>query len=448
MNLDVLKNINEPVFYVTNEVGRGIGLEKLLPNYHIICLDDHPLVDLLEKAGVSVFCLERKLGGKNIVFRSSSSILSQPSVIAFIQEKSAGRIPQILFFKPQKKIEFLAREHHWQLLGNTTNLSRQFEDKIAFFNLCQKEKIPVPEGEIMEMAKGDWSLLTRKYGEPIVVQFGRGWAGNSTFLIDNESHFLEIKKQFGHAQAKICRFVKGITVINNAVVFQGKVFSSRPALQIASNKVLTSTQAGTGGRQWPALLKGEQKKEIKSLTEKVGLLMAKKGYLGFFGLDFLVEDQTGRIYLAENNSRLTASVPFFTKLEIGKDAFPLLGYHLLSFLSDQRNFEEKDYEAPVLLGSEIVARNTLPFPVQVTGELVTGIYRQNLALEKESYFLEGGNRFWLECAGRGRIVNPEIELIKLDTFSPVADSLGRLLPQYEKIITEVRNKLDLKRCPR
>ena len=112
----ILNTVTDPIFYVTNDVSRGLGMETLLPNYHLICLDDHPVIDILEKKKVSVFCLERLLGRKNILRRSSGTILDHPLAREFIKEKSKGVTPKILFFKPQKKIELIAQKNGFFLL--------------------------------------------------------------------------------------------------------------------------------------------------------------------------------------------------------------------------------------------------------------------------------------------------------------------------------------------
>lgn len=447
MNLDVLKNLDEPIFYVTNDVGKGIGLEEILPNYHIVCLDDHPLVDILEKKGVSIFCLERALGSKNVIFRSSGIILDNPSVLAFIKEKSKSKKANILFFKPQKKIEIIAKRENFNLLGNSTSLGRFFEDKIEFFKLCQKEKLPVYEGEITTFSGSNFGSLTRKYGEVLVIQFGRGWAGNSTFFVSSEQEWKDLRKKFGGIQIKVGRFIKGRTVLNNAVIFANHTLISEPAIQIKSNRILTSVQAATGGRQWPAGLTSGQTEEIREITLKVAGLMKDKGYRGFFGLDFLVEKKTGKIFLSEDNARLTASVPFYTKLELREKAFPLLGYHLLSFLSPTEN-EEVDCDSVSVSGAEIVARNTLETKVKVGGILATGIYTKELVFKAESSYLSSKERedFWLETAAKGRIVNPEIEIARINTYAPVCDNEGNLRNDYLKLIETIKERLKLEKC--
>lgn len=444
-SLNLLKKIKEPIFYVSNDVSRGIGLEDFLPNYHFICLDDSPLVDILVKSGFSVFCLEKHLGEKNKIFRNTGLILSHPAVLSFIKQKSAGKTPYIMFFKPQNKIEFIARKECFRLIGNPVSLNRIFEDKISFFQICQKHNLPIPEGEILDSAKLNYQELSKKYGKKIVLQSGRGWAGNSTFIIEDQSELEKIRVNNLKIPVKVSKFIDGKTILNNAVVFRGEVFVSEPALQVRANSLLTSTQTGTGGRQWPAKLSEKQKETIKEITQKVGQIMDSYGFKGFFGLDFVLEKDTEKVYLIEANARLTYSVPFFTKAEISHQVFPLLTFHLLSFLP---GFERKDlpnYQPTNILGGEIVARNTETFPITPLKPIPTGIFTRDLIFKNKSYFLDTSNPsfFWLTATAPGKKINPEIEYLKIQTSDPVCDENGNLLPEYSKIILNIKEKLQL-----
>lgn len=446
MELDILKKITQPVFFVTNDVGRGIGLENVLPNYHIVCLDDHPLVDILEKSGVSVFCLERAVGKKNILRRSSGLILEQSPVLSFIEEKAGDQTPNILFFKPQKKIEILAKKLGFNLIGNSSELNRSLEDKIHFFRLAGGDVL-FPPSEVVDLAKLDFSQTVSKYGLPFVIQFGSGWAGNSTFFITASSEMEVIKKKYFFRKIKISKFINGFTVLNNAVIFQDKIIKSLPALQIKADPVLTANRGGTGGRQWPAKISSLQNDKVDRITEKIGGLMRQKGYRGFFGLDFLIEEKTDEVYLSENNARLTASCSFYTKLELAKGIFPLMGYHLLSFLNQQPKISVETQRTDEIKGSEIVARNTDDYPVEAAGGIKPGIFDRNLRFKKEAYHMESisNEDFWLTTVDCGRKINPEIEIIRINTFAEVCDNTGVLKNNYLKIIQDVRRLLKLKK---
>lgn len=444
---DELKKITEPIFFVTNDVWRGIGLEKFLPNYHIVCLDDHPLVDYLLKSDVSVFCLERELGKKNVLSRTTSTILGQPRVTSFIKEKSKGLTPNILFFKPQNKIELLSKKYSFNLLGNPTDLNHLFEDKISFFNICRDLKINVPDGKILKLHEANFNDVRSEIGIPFVLQFGRGWAGNSTFFINSEEILNKLKTQFGNINVKVSQFVKGKTILNNAVIFRGKVIVSKPALQIVPNRNLTASEGGTGGRSWPIQLSRQNNDEILTVTFKVGKFMADKGYKGFFGLDFLLEEKTNEIFLSEDNARLTASSSFYTKLEIEKNIFPLLGYHVLSFMNkDTGLFNEDLIEQPEVEGSEITARNTSPHAVLVKDNLKPGIYNEKLEFKNEAYYLNSNERndIFVDSVEKGRKVNPEIEVFRINTRQKVCDEKGNLNDKYLELIEKIRQRIDLR----
>lgn len=446
MNIKILKETTEPIFYVTNDVERAVGLENILPNYHIVCLDDHPVINYLQKSGISVFCLERELGIKNALFRSSAAVLAHPKTLDFIKKKSGDSKPNIIFFKPQKKIEIIAGKFGFNLIGNTVDMNRLFEDKLSFFSLCREEGIKVPPGEIIDLSSADFTDLSKRYTLPFVVQFGRGWAGNSTLFVSDEIMLSKLKADFGAIKVKISKYIKGLTLLNNSVVFGRNILASKPALQIKAEKYLTSMEGGTGGRQWPVELEEKQEEEVEKITQEVGRLMKKHNYRGFFGLDFLVEEKTGNIYLSENNARLTASASFYTKLELESNTFPLLGYHLLSFLPKTQE-DEHDYTPVSVSGSEIVARNTGSKAVKALGSVKTGIYNQNLEFKKESYFLDSGKQdFWLQTVAEGRLVNPEIEIARINTYGKVCDKKGKLLERYSKILKKIIGKLKLKTC--
>lgn len=446
---DFLENFIQPIFYVTNDVAKGIGVENLLPNFHIICLDDHPLIDILIKSKVKVFCLERSLGERNTVFRNTGRIIDHPLVLEYINKNSAGKRPLIIFFKPSLKVELVAKKNNFILLGNKIDLNRQFEEKTLFYEYCLKEGLPVPEGEINNFKNVEFKDLQKKYSLPLVIQFGRGWAGSTTFFINNEKEFIRLKEKNSFRKIKITKLIKGLTVLNNGCVYRNKILISPPAIQLSSSPALSLLPGATCGRQWPAGLTSNQEKIIFNLTEKIGRSMANLDYRGYFGLDFLVSSKTGEIFLSENNARLTASVPFFTKLEQSFGQIPLLVYHLFSFLEKEPEF---DFEIKSqIVGSEVIARNNFPFSVKVNQIIGTGLYcldSQKFRLIKKAYFLDSlkSDHFWLSSVGKDRIVNPEIETIRADFNCKVADNQGNIYPKIVDLMTVFQKILKLEKC--
>jgi hypothetical protein len=276
----------------------------------------------------------------------------------------------------------------------------------------------------------------------LVIQFGHGWAGNSTFFINDEKELKTLKQSYGKIKVKITRYVSGITVLNIAVVLPKSILQSPAAVQIKSRLDLTRMKGGTGGRQWPVDLTGEQEKTIKEITQKTGEIMRTFGYKGFFGLDFLIDQKTNRVYLSENNARLTASSSFYTHLELGSNQFPLLGYHLLCFVEPKLLENIFSDDRKEVFGSEIIGRNTNFFPVRVVKNLLPGIYDFRLNLKKESDWLNSEKEdFWLTTAEENRLVNPEIEIFKINSFEKVADNQGNLTEKFDLVVKKIGEML-------
>jgi hypothetical protein len=440
--------IDEPIFYVANDVSRGLGLEKLLPNYHLICVDEHPLVDYLIEAGVKVFCLERILQRKNIIFRNSGKLLERPEVEQYIKENSGGKIPNIVYFKPSPKIDALCQKKGYRQLGNRVTLNHFFEDKVSFFKFCQQLKFPIPPGEIIILGETNFENLKEKYGPKMVIQFGRGWAGSTTFFVQDEEQFNRLKRRFGKNWAKISKFIAGKTILNNACVTRKEVLVGPPAEQLTAISGFTAREGGTCGRVWPARIDKKKYRDIEILSERVGEQMRKKGYLGYFGLDFLLEEGTGKIYLSENNARMTASATFFSKLEIRNGRVPLMLYHVGEFIGEK--FKSSKAQKFKVEGSEVVMRNEAPKPVLVRGNFRPGVYRlrgDRLEFVREACDIDGvrnQEEFFLTAAGMDRVVNPEIELVRLNSLSSVLDNSEGIAIWVKMATGKVKQELDLK----
>lgn len=437
--------VKEPIFYVTPDPSRAVGLEKVLPCYHIVCLDDSPLVDLLIAKGVKAFSLEAKIGKKNIILRNTGEILAHPLVQEYI-EKNAGNLkPNILFFKPSKKIETICREKGYRALGNSPELNQRFEDKVSFYRLCQSWNLPHPPGEIKILKKCHYQDLSSRYGRKLVIQFGHGWAGNTTYFVRGESDFIKLQAKFPEREVRITRFIKGRTILNNACVTGEKIFISPPALQITALKGFTQNPGGTCGRQWPARLEKKIRDKIEEYSQIIGEKMRDSGYRGYFGLDFLVEEGTDKVYISENNARLTASVPLYTKMELKARQTPLLLYHILEYM--KKVYPQDDSQEEEMIGAELIIRNNTTASVKVRRDFPPGIYsykHQHLTFLREGYSLEDiveKGEFFILAASGGRIITPENEIARLDSLEEILDEKGQVKTFAKRALLGVKKEL-------
>lgn len=465
-NIDTLKKIFQrikiPIFYITNNADKGVGLEKIIPNYHIVCIDHDNEVDYLLEKGVKVFCLEKELGVRNIIFRNSALLLKHPLVKEYIKKNSSDNFPPaVILFKPMLAAEKIMRINQWTILNNTVGLSRELENKLNFLTIAKAAKVKIPEADIFDLRRVSFYEL-KKYYDHFVVQFGGGFAGNATFFIKN---IAEYAKFFSNSLAKaankqpllvkVSKFIKGTPVTVNACIAANKVIAGKPCYQITGAKECTNNIGTTCGNDWGSLaISSEALKEIKNIAEKIGKYIKGRGYKGIFGLDFVVDSENENVYLIEINPRMVASVPFYTKLEIKYGQIPMLAHHILEFLGAGR---PKGAQAPCrasnmqpIRGAQLVIRNKERVKCRIAGNLKSGAYilkNGKLVFARKGYSIEdlrSAGEFIVLASSRGRAVAPESECARVESLSPLTDSRGKPLEKTKFLATEIYSRLKLK----
>lgn len=383
------------IFFVSPDVKRGLGLHDQLSGYHIICSYYDPIIPVLRNQNASIFCLEEE--GNEETVNNTGKLLENKKVRQFIFSNTKA-VPEIIYFKPSSKIDVLLKEFGYLPLGNNFNLNEEYENKISFHNLISGQfSEAVLPATVARLSDLNFKSLENKYGIPFVIQFGHGWAGKTTFFIDSENTFGSLFSKFGNTRVKIMRKVNGITVINNCCIYNDKVLVGPPALQINNFNVLHPNPSTTCGRQWPAeTVNPEQLNTIIGLSGQIGNLMMKSGFRGIFGLDFLIEEKTGKVFLSELNARLTASIPFYTRLELSAGKTPLMAYHIASF--NGKDIETENGEQLKITGSQLLLRQ------KFSESRITSLDSFGVYVIKEDGFFKKGNNYYPEKLKAGEFI--------------------------------------------
>jgi len=446
---EALTKVDLPIFFFTNDAKVALGLEKVFPQYHIVCIDDNSVVDYLKEDGVQVFCYEQATGKRNTLFRNSAQLLDQPEVLHYLREHAPQGKLAALFFKPTGNIS--RRLSSWQVtwLNNPPALNWRYENKLEFFRRFQAS-FPLPPGEIVRLEEGYFPELRRRYGDRVVVQFSRGWAGNTTYFVQNQQEWTQLQQRFPLRQVRVSAWAGSLTAINNACLTPTSVLVSSPFRQVTGVSQWNRYLGGTCGNSWDSDdFTKDLVEQTLTLTERLGAVMRQDGYRGLFGVDMAVDAQ--RVLLLENNARLTAPIPMFTKLEIMAGRVPLLAYHWLTFLG-MPDLPLTAAEPPNLRGGQVVLRNVAETPLRVEGSLKPGIYVQSKSRSGEWIFvrpaysvehLRSEAEYLLLPAMLGRVVNPDIEYLRIQSLEPVLDLGGNLRPEVWQLGEWGRGQLKL-----
>lgn len=349
---DIFNHSSYSFYFLVVDEFLDISLPQL-KNFHLIYADKNENIKTLKNP---YFCLEEQ--GIKLSVKNSGKLLAQKKVIDYIQKTSNQLQPVVIPFKPSAKIEFLCKQNNWINAAPSSQLNRFLEDKNNFFNFCQKNKLPVIPSFIDSLTQTNFTKYQQKIGPKLVIQTHFGWAGNSTFSANN---WEEIKNSVPQKTlVKFSPFIRGYSLTNNCCLTSSGLIQSPPALQLTGIKTLTRNQFATVGRQWPSMTSQNVVKKIKKITLKFSKSIKKIGYRGFFGLDFLV-DQNQKVYLLECNPRLTASFAFYTHLEIQQKLFPLFLLHVSQFIKISSLPKPKQIQKRLnkakIQGAEITKKN-------------------------------------------------------------------------------------------
>jgi len=348
--ISLVDQINQSnfVFYFL-VVDNSLDIHPDLDNFHLIYAFRPP------KPKLPFFCLQDH--HLNILKKNSGQLLSHPLVKKYIQDTSQNKSVVIIPFKPSAKIDLICHQNNWLSASNPASLNRYLEDKIKFYQLCQKFSLPTIPAVIDQFNQANFLKYQKKYNNNLVIQTHFGWAGKSTYNFSSWSQASKIIPQ--GTIVKYSPLLDGYTLLNNCCLTRKGLIQSPPALQYTGLKPFTNNPFTTVGRQWPSFAPSNIIDDIKAITQKFGSIISDLKYRGYFGLDFFVTNN--QVYLLECNPRLTASFAFYTDLESSQNWTPLFYFHLNEFinlssdfdinLENQRFFDQK------ISGSEITQKN-------------------------------------------------------------------------------------------
>lgn len=353
------KTKKHTIFYVTREVERAsAGLFLDLPNYKIIT-NNSPYSQKLKTKYPD-----------NIIISKSNEQLDTLELLQ--QNESTENIKKndfVLVFKNTLQIEKICKEKKWKLLNPSAKLASEVEEKISQIKWLGSLSKYLPKYKI------DICKNIKFTGKKFILQFNRSHTGSGTTLITSKKQLSEIQKKFPLRDARIAEYIPGPLITNNNIVWENKIFIGNLNYQITGLKPFTDLKFATIGNDWALphkILNKKQIAEYKKIATAVGKRLAKQGWKGLFGIDVVMNEKTGKLYLLEINARQPASTTYESELQIRnkekgvrnknneKNSFFLFPYSLTTFeahLASLLDIKADKYELTKINdGAQIIQR--------------------------------------------------------------------------------------------
>ena len=328
------------LFYFVRNPERGLSLETLISNYHLIYIQNSQYSEYFKDSGIKNYCLECESGIEMNPQGGTRILLNDQKVLDYINTYKKN-LNYAQTFKVNPAYEKKLTEVNLRSINTTSQLNREFEEKLSQYqNLSQRVKFP--KTIIETFGNLSYLQLVHELGQTFVIQFSRGHTGSGTYVIETEEQFSSLQNENNQRKAKFSVNVNGIAYTLNACITTSGVFMGGLSLQVTGDQDLGASWGSTIGNDWSKRIYLDDVKEIIKQTQIIGTVMYQKGFRGMFGVDFIVTE-SGEIFVIEINARQTASVPMYTKMQLLREEVPLSMLHLYEFMGLKIDLNYKDY---------------------------------------------------------------------------------------------------------
>lgn len=323
-------NLQKPIIYFCREAERAIGLENIIEDYRIACVEESSTVNQLRQSGVDIFCLEEH---EEVEQKSTNTLLKSGKLKDWVGNNEF----YALTFLPSKTVKYKIEQLGGVLLANEYDLYLKYENKIKSAEVLSEKSISIPDFEIDQIEKFNYQDLVKEFEDEFVLQTQRSHTGSGTFIIKNEGEFNNLKENLAGNLVKVSKKIVGDTFTINCVVGANKNYFGPIQYQITNEMDIFKSFGTTLGNDFvraKKLLEDKPKvvEKIQVELEKVCNLMKDDGYIGLFGVDFIVNNEN-EVYIIEINARQTANIPFETQIELMEGKVPLQMVALVEMLS-------------------------------------------------------------------------------------------------------------------
>ncbi len=349
-----------PIYFVSPTPFNLLGVDRWISNFHYVNYYDsfdgtHPHVFLPRERGVDDF------GSMEAM---NNFLLGHPEFAEFAAEQGPGG--KAVLVMVDDTTERLAAERGIDVALPPAALRHRLDSKLVTTRLGNEAGVPSVPNVLGRVADYDSLLDLAAHGglgTDLVVQLPWGDSGKTTFFINSRESWdrAAAEHELTGVELKVMKRINCRPLAVEAVLTRHGTLVGPLMSDITGHPELTPYKGGWAGNDvYLDVLDETQRSRARILTQNLGNRLANEGYRGFFEVDYLVDVDTGELYLGELNPRLSG-ISSMTNVTAGAYAeLPLFLFHLLEYL-------DVDYEIDV---DEINARWADPDTVDVWSQVV------------------------------------------------------------------------------
>ena len=371
-----------PIFFISATNFNLLGIDEWVRNFRYISY-----VDCFDGAHPNVFVPSEITHPEfESIEDINNYLLEHKEVIDYI--KSHGPDPVAVFLMFNEKTEALCKELGIEIWFPPASLRSRCDNKMETVRIGNKAGVPSVPNALSKVESYEHLLKIADehgLGRDFVIQTAFGDSGHTTFFISDENDWKKYEKEIvSDPEVKIMKRLncRGST-LEACTTKQGTIVG--PLLtEVVGASELTPYRGGWCGNEiFPGAFSQEIRDAARDYTFKFGEQLRKEGYQGYFDLDYLIDMDSGEIYLGELNPRVTGASSMTNHAAFAHADAPLFLFHLLEFSGAEFELDVDDlnmrWSDPDYIDSwcQLVIKHTVDHVDIVTDAPSSGIWKIN-----------------------------------------------------------------------
>jgi len=319
---------SKPIYFISATNFNLLGLDEWVKDFKFICYMDcydgrHPNTFVPAPEPHPEF---------ESIEDINNYLLQHKEVLDFVHGR--GRRGKVVFLMFDAETERLAGAAGLQVWFPRARLRNKLDDKIQTVRIGDQAGVPsVPN--VLARVDGYAALrkAARELGPDLVVQSAYGDSGHTTYFISTERDWKRHADQIiGQGEVKIMKRIRCRQAAIEACATRAGTIVGPLMTEIVGFRELTPYRGGWAGNEiFADAFTPELRSAARVMTRRFGEQLHEEGYRGYFELDFLIDQDTGEMWLGELNPRVTGASSMTNHAAFAHADAPLFLFHLLEF---------------------------------------------------------------------------------------------------------------------
>ncbi len=284
-----------------------------------------------------------------------------------------------------RSLKVLEKDRRFRVLAPPLRLKDLFDNKLRQLELFSRLGVKTPATFVCRLDETSFVKAGDFLDGPFVVQPPVGSSGENTYFVNDEDDFDRVRHVFGYDQrVKLSKYLPAPSLNGHCIVLRTREglrsIAVCPSVQIVGIPGCTRRPEIYCGNDFSAagMVSKSIREEICTIMEKIGLFMGSKGFLGLFGMDFLLYDN--QVLALEINPRFQGSTMLLSLLQMDRGEIPVAALHVMQFMGLMEAFSQgfleqlkAAYRIPYT-GAHLIVHTLGDTPCRIEHDLTAGVH--------------------------------------------------------------------------